>query len=65
MFKNDQFSCQDFISPLIDKQINISMDSKERALDNIFRGRPAIERFWRTIKFERSAAAASLLEGLF
>ncbi len=55
-----QFTSHDFIEPLASNEIASSMDSKGRALDNIF-----IERFWRTIKYERSAAAASLSAGLF
>ena len=42
-----QFTSQDFLKPLISNEIAINMDSKGRALDNIF-----IERFWRTIKYE-------------
>jgi putative transposase len=45
--QGNQFTSQSFLSPLIDNDIRISMDSKSRALDNIF-----IERFWRTIKYE-------------
>ena len=45
--QGSQFTSQLFLKPLIDKAIKISMDSKGRALDNIF-----IERFWRTIKYE-------------
>ena len=57
--QGSQFTSQDFLRPLTSSKIAISMDSKGRALDNIF-----IERFWRTIKYERSAAAASLSAGL-
>jgi putative transposase len=45
--QGSQFTSQSFLSPLIDNDIRVSMDSKGRALDNIF-----IERFWRTIKYE-------------
>lgn len=45
--QGSQFTSHLFINPLIDNNIKISMDSKGRALDNIF-----IERFWRTIKYE-------------
>jgi putative transposase len=45
--QGSQFTSQDFIKPLINNGIAVSMDSKGRALDNIF-----IERFWRTIKYE-------------
>lgn len=42
-----QYTSKDFLKPLIDRNIRISMDSKGRALDNIF-----IERLWRTVKYE-------------
>lgn len=42
-----QFTSKEFTEILIKNGIQISMDSKGRALDNIF-----IERFWRTIKYE-------------
>ncbi len=42
-----QFTSQDFLKPLQDRDIKISMDGKGRALDNIF-----IERFWRSVKYE-------------
>ncbi len=42
-----QFTCQDFIDPLLQAKVNISMDGKGRALDNVY-----IERFWRSIKVE-------------
>ncbi len=45
--QGSQFTSHDFLKPLISNKIGISMDSKGRALDNIF-----IERFWRTIKYE-------------
>lgn len=45
--QGSQFTSQGFLKPLISNKIDISMDSKGRALDNIF-----IERFWRTIKYE-------------
>lgn len=57
--QGSQFTSHDFLTPLISNGIAVSMDSKGRALDNIF-----IERFWRTIKYERSAAAASLSASL-
>ncbi len=43
---NAQFKTK-VVKPLLANGIKISMDSKGRALDNIF-----IERFWRTIKYE-------------
>lgn len=42
-----QFTSQDFIVRLQEKDIRISMDSKGRAFDNIFN-----ERLWRTVKYE-------------
>lgn len=45
--QGSQFTSQNFLNPLIGNKILVSMDSKGRALDNIF-----IERFWRTIKYE-------------
>ena len=45
--QGSQFTSYDLVKPLISNEIAVSMDSKGRALDNIF-----IERFWRTIKYE-------------
>ena len=42
-----QFTSEAFTKILLDKNIQISMDGKGRALDNI-----AIERFWRSLKYE-------------
>lgn len=42
-----QFTSHDFIKLLVDHAINISMDGKGRALDNIF-----VERLWRSLKYE-------------
>lgn len=42
-----QFTSTNFIEVLEEKQIQISMDGKGRAFDNIF-----IERLWRTVKYE-------------
>lgn len=50
MFNSDQgsqFTSPRFLAPLKAASIQISMDSKGRALDNIF-----IERLWRTVKYE-------------
>jgi putative transposase len=50
IFNTDQgseFTASDFIDILIDNDIQISMDGKGRALDNIF-----VERFWRNVKYE-------------
>lgn len=62
--QGSQFTSHDFIKPLLRNEIAVSMDSKGRALDNIF-----IERFWRTIKYEHLYLRAytdghSLHEGL-
>ena len=43
-----QYTSQNFIKVLKDHEIEISMDSKGRALDNVF-----IERFWRSLKQEK------------
>lgn len=43
-----QFTSKNFINILEEKKIAISMDSKGRALDNVF-----IERFWRSLKQEK------------
>lgn len=45
--QGSQFTSLDFINPLLDRGIKISMDGKGRALDNVF-----IERFWRSLKQE-------------
>lgn len=42
-----QYTSKNFLKPLIDSKIKVSMDSKGRALDNIF-----VERLWRTVKYE-------------
>jgi len=42
-----QFTCKEYVEYLKQEQIQISMDGKGRALDNIY-----IERFWRTIKYQ-------------
>ena len=42
-----QFTSQDFTKVLLEKGIRISMDSKGRALDNVF-----VERLWRSVKYE-------------
>ena len=45
--QGSQYTSKDFITPLKDNGIKISMDSKGRALDNIF-----VERLWRSVKYE-------------
>lgn len=62
--QGSQFTSKLFLEPLQARQIAISMDSKGRALDNIF-----VERFWRTLKYEHVylhayADGLSLLKGL-
>jgi putative transposase len=42
-----QFTSESFTRVLLDAQVQISMDGKGRAFDNIF-----IERLWRTVKYE-------------
>ena len=42
-----QFTSQEFIRVLEKQGIQISMDGRGRALDNVF-----VERLWRTIKYE-------------
>ena len=42
-----QFTCDEFIEVLKKNEIQISMDGKGRAIDNIF-----IERLWRSVKYE-------------
>ena len=42
-----QFTCEAYVSYLKEQGIQISMDGKGRAIDNIY-----IERFWRTIKYQ-------------
>jgi len=45
--QGSQFTSLKFVSILQAQNIKISMDSKGRALDNVF-----VERLWRTIKYE-------------
>lgn len=45
--QGSQYTSNEFLKLLEENNIRISMDSKGRALDNIW-----IERFWRTIKYE-------------
>jgi len=45
--QGSQFTNKDFTNILENNNIQISMDGRGRALDNIF-----IERFWKTIKYE-------------
>ncbi len=59
-----QFTSESFTEILINKNIKISMNSKGRALDNIF-----VERFFRTLKYENIyiynyESMLTLIEGL-
>ena len=45
--QGSHFTSPQYTQLLLDAQVRISMDSKGRALDNIF-----TERLWRTIKYE-------------
>jgi putative transposase len=45
--QGSQFTCEKFLCLLKRKNIQISMDGKGRALDNVF-----VERLWRTVKYE-------------
>ncbi len=45
--QGSQFTSPRFTAPLLDQDIQVSMDGKGRALDNIF-----VERLWRTVKYE-------------
>jgi putative transposase len=50
IFNSDQgaqFTSAEFLSPLQQRNIAISMDGRGRALDNVF-----IERLWRSLKYE-------------
>ena len=42
-----QYTCQDFVKILMDLGIQISMDGRGRAIDNVF-----VERLWRSVKYE-------------
>lgn len=45
--QGSQFTSAEFLQPLKDRSISISMDGRGRALDNVF-----IERLWRSVKYE-------------
>ena len=45
--QGSQYTAINFLKVLTDSDVKISMDSKGRALDNIF-----VERLWRTVKYE-------------
>jgi putative transposase len=46
--QGSQFTTPRFTEPLLDKGIQVSMDGRGRALDNIF-----VERLWRSVKYEK------------
>jgi len=45
--QGSQFTSDDFTNRLLSEGIQISMDGRGRALDNVF-----VERFWRSLKYE-------------
>jgi putative transposase len=45
--RGSQFTSRDFTSKLLDASIEVGMDGRGRAIDNVF-----IERLWRTVKYE-------------
>ena len=45
--QGSQFTSESFVNRVLSNDIRLSMDSKGRALDNIF-----IERLWRSLKYE-------------
>ena len=46
--QGSQFTSHRFTRPLLDEGIQVSMDGRGRALDNIF-----VERLWRSVKYEK------------
>jgi putative transposase len=45
--QGSQFTCLDFVNRLLTAGVQISMDGRGRALDNVF-----VERLWRSLKYE-------------
>lgn len=45
--QGSHFTSEQFLQPLLNKQVRISMDGRGRCMDNIF-----TERLWRTVKYE-------------
>ena len=45
--QGSQFTSLNFVNKVLDNDVRLSMDSKGRALDNVF-----IERLWRSLKYE-------------
>lgn len=46
--QGSQFTAEDFLKPLKEAGVRISMDGKGRWMDNVF-----VERLWRSLKYER------------
>ena len=62
--QGSQFTSHEFTHTLLDKDIQISMDGRGRALDNVF-----VERLWRSVKYEciylnEYSSVSSLHQGL-
>lgn len=45
--QGSHFTSEQFIQPLLDRNVRVSMDGRGRCMDNIF-----TERLWRTVKYE-------------
>lgn len=45
--QGSHFTSEQFLTPLLEKNVQISMDGRGRCMDNIF-----TERLWRTVKYE-------------
>jgi putative transposase len=45
--QGSQFTAKDFVNILLEQSVQVSMDGKGRAFDNIF-----VERLWRSLKYE-------------
>ncbi|MDP1614683.1 MAG: IS3 family transposase, partial [Methylococcales bacterium] len=45
--QGSHFTSEQFLQPLLNRQVKISMDGRGRCMDNIF-----TERLWRTVKYE-------------
>ena len=45
--QGSQFTATHFVKQLLERKIQVSIDGKGRALDNIF-----VERLWRSVKYE-------------
>jgi len=49
--QGSQFTSTEFTEPLLARGVEISMDGRVRALDNVF-----VERLWRTVKYDEVCA---------